>query len=38
MKLNLLSAVSNRGKLRFTITKESVNADILIEFMCIYPR
>ena len=33
MKLNLLSAISNRGKLRFTITKESVNADILISFM-----
>jgi len=33
MKLNLLSAVSNRGKLRFTITKESVNGDILIDFM-----
>lgn len=33
MKLNLLSAISNRGKLRFTITKESINADILIDFM-----
>ena len=33
LKLNMLSAVSNRGKLRFTITKESVNADILIDFM-----
>jgi len=33
MKLNMLSAVSNRGKLRFTITKDSVNADILIDFM-----
>ena len=33
MKLNLLSAVSNRGKLRFTITKEPVNADILIDFI-----
>jgi len=33
MKLNLLCAVSNRGKLRFTITKEPVNADILIDFM-----
>jgi len=29
----MLSAVSNKGKLRFTITKESVNADILIDFM-----
>ena len=33
MKLNLLSVVSNRGKLRFTITQEPVNADILIDFM-----
>lgn len=33
MKLNLLSAISNRGKLRFTITREAVNADILIDFM-----
>lgn len=33
LKLNMLSAISNRGKLRFTITKESVNADILIDFM-----
>ena len=33
MKLNLLSAISNRGKLRFTITKASINADILIDFM-----
>jgi transposase len=33
IKLNMLSAVSNRGKLRFTIAKESVNADILIDFM-----
>jgi transposase len=33
MKLNLLSAISNQGKLRFTITKESINADILIDFM-----
>jgi transposase len=33
LKLNMLSAVSNRGLLRFTITKESVNADILIDFM-----
>ena len=31
MKLNLLSAISNRGKLRFTISKESVNAVILID-------
>ena len=33
MKLNLLSAISNRGKLRFSITKKFVNADILISFM-----
>lgn len=33
LKLNMLSAISNKGKLRFTITKESVNADILIDFM-----
>jgi transposase len=33
MKLNMLSAVSNRGKLRFIIRQESVNSDILIEFM-----
>lgn len=33
LKLNMLSAISNKGKLRFTITKESVNVDILIDFM-----
>ena len=33
LKLNMLSAVSNQGKLRFTISKESVNADKLIDFM-----
>ena len=33
MKLNLLSAVSNQGKLRFTISKQSVNADSVIDFM-----
>lgn len=33
LKLNMLSAISNKGKLRFTITKESVNADILIDFI-----
>jgi transposase len=33
LKLNMLSAISNKGKLRFTITKESVNSDILIDFM-----
>ena len=29
----MLSAVTNRGLLCFTITKESVNADILIDCM-----
>ncbi len=33
LKLNMLSAISNRGKLRFTISKTPVNADILIDFM-----
>lgn len=33
LKLNMLSAISNKGKLRFTITEESVNTDILIDFM-----
>jgi transposase len=33
MKLNMLSAISNKGKLRFTITKESVDSGILIDFM-----
>lgn len=33
MKINLLSAISNQGKLRFTITREAVNTDILIDFM-----
>jgi transposase len=33
MKINLLSAISNQGKLRFTITREAVNADVLIDFM-----
>ncbi|MDR1015688.1 MAG: IS630 family transposase [Coriobacteriales bacterium] len=33
MKLNMLSAVSNRGKLRFTITRETVGPDTLIGFM-----
>lgn len=33
LKLNMLSAISNKGKLRFTITQESVNMDILIDFM-----
>lgn len=33
LKLNMLSAISNKGLLRFTITRESMNADILIDFM-----
>jgi transposase len=33
MKLNRLSAVSNRGKLRFTIIEKSMDAKILIDFM-----
>lgn len=33
MKLNLLAAISNRGKLRFMISKESINAVILSDFM-----
>jgi transposase len=33
LKLNMLSAISNRGRLRFTISKEPVNTDILIDFM-----
>jgi len=33
MKLNMLSAVSNRGKLRFTITEKSVNAETMIDFI-----
>lgn len=33
LKLIMLSAISNKGKLRFTITEESVNVDILIDFM-----
>jgi len=33
MKLNMLSAISNRGKLRFIIYKDSMNSDKLIDFM-----
>ena len=33
MKVNMLSAVSNRGKLCFILYKSSMNADILIDFM-----
>jgi len=33
IKLNMLSAVSNRGKLRFVLYKDNMNADKLIDFM-----
>ncbi len=33
IKINMLSAVSNRGKLRFVIYKDNMNADRLIDFM-----
>jgi transposase len=33
MKLCMLSAVSNQGKLRFTILDKSVNAEIMIDFI-----
>lgn len=33
IKINMLSAVSNRGKLRFIIYKDNMNADKLIDFM-----
>ena len=33
MKLNMLFAISNRGKLRFIIYKDSMNSDKLIDFM-----
>ena len=33
MKINMLSAVSNRGKLRFVLYKDNMNADKLIDFM-----
>jgi len=34
MKINMLSAISSRGKLRFLLYKENMNADKLIDFMC----
>jgi len=34
MKINMLSAVSARGKLRFTLYRDNMNADKLIDFMC----
>ena len=33
IKINMLSAISNRGKLRFMLYKDSMNADKLIDFM-----
>ena len=33
MKINMLSAISNQGKLRFLLHSESINADKLIDFM-----
>ena len=33
MRLNMLSAISNRGKLRFIIYKDSMNSDKFIDFM-----
>jgi transposase len=33
MKINMLSAISNRGKLRFVLYKDNMNADKLIDFI-----
>jgi hypothetical protein len=33
MKINMLSAVSKRGKLRFVLYKDNMNADKLVDFM-----
>jgi len=33
MKINMLSAISNRGKLRFILYKDNMNSDKLIDFM-----
>jgi len=33
MKINMLSAISNQGKLRFILYKNNMNADKLIDFM-----
>jgi transposase len=33
MKINMLSAISNRGKLRFVLYKDTMNSDKLINFM-----
>jgi transposase len=34
IKINMLSAISSRGKLRFTLYRDNMNADKLIDFMC----
>jgi len=33
MKINMLSAISSRGKLRFVLYRENMSSDILIDFM-----
>jgi transposase len=33
IKINMLSAISNRGKLRFVLYKDNMNSDKLIDFM-----
>ena len=33
IKTNMLSAISNRGKLRFVLYKDNMNADMFIDFM-----
>jgi transposase len=33
LKINMLSAITNSGKLRFTLYKDNMNADKLIDFM-----
>ena len=33
MRINMLSAISNRGKLRFVLYKDNMNGDKLIDFM-----
>ena len=33
MKINMLSAISNRGKLRFMLYRDTMNSDKLIDFM-----
>jgi len=35
IKINMLSAISNRGKLRFVLYKDNMNADKLIDFTAI---